>query len=162
MTEMAIVGVSDMKVSNDPEAVLVTYSLGSCIGVSIYDPVAHVGGLLHFMLPDSKIAVEKARRNPCMFLDTGLSALFKKAYRYGAHKKHIIIKIAGGAQVMDDVGFFNIGRRNYIALQEIINRNGLTIAAEHIGGNLNRTMRLEIATGRVYLKVPGTKERELV
>lgn len=161
MTAMTIVGVSDMKVSNDPDAVLVTYSLGSCIGVSIYDPVAHVGGLLHFMLPDSKIAVEKARHNPCMFLDTGLPALFKKAYRYGAHKKRIIIKIAGGAQVMNDVGFFNIGRRNYIALQEIINRNGLCIAAEHIGGNLNRTMRLEIATGRVYFKVPGTKEREL-
>ena len=79
-----IVGVSDMKVSNDREAILITYSLGSCIGVAIYDSVARVGGLLHYMLPESGLDQEKARKNPYMFADTGIPALFKAAYKLGA------------------------------------------------------------------------------
>ena len=80
------VGVSDMKVSNDPGAVLVTYSLGSCIGIAIYDSVVRVGGLLHFMLPESKLNLDKAKTTPCMFADTGIPALFKAAYKLGAKK----------------------------------------------------------------------------
>ena len=60
------VGIADMQVSNDPDAMLVTYSLGSCIGVMIYDPVVRVGGMLHYMLPDSNLDQVKARTRPCM------------------------------------------------------------------------------------------------
>lgn len=56
-----IVGVGDMIVSNDPEDIIVTYALGSCLGVVIYDPVANVGGMLHAMLPDSTLVVKKMR-----------------------------------------------------------------------------------------------------
>ncbi len=81
-----IVGVGDMKVSNDPNTVLVTYSLGSCIGVGVYDPVAKVAGLLHYMLPESSLDAVKARKNPFMFGDTGIPVLFKETYRLGAKK----------------------------------------------------------------------------
>ncbi len=85
-----VVGISDMKVSNNPEEVLITYSLGSCLGVIIYDPVARVAGMLHSMLPLSKIDPHKAKTTPYMFVDTGIPMLFKEAYRLGAKKKNIM------------------------------------------------------------------------
>ena len=59
-----VVGVGDMKVSNTIGDVIVTHALGSCIGLAIHDPVAHVAGILHFMLPLSSVNPEKARLNP--------------------------------------------------------------------------------------------------
>lgn len=156
-----IVGVADMKVSNHSESTLITYSLGSCIGVVVYDGVARVGGLLHFMLPESHIDPEKARRNPWMFADTGIPLLFKEAYKYGAEKARLVVKIAGGSQIMDDKGFFNIGKRNYAAMRKIFWRNNVLIKAEDVGGMINRTVRLEMATGKVWMKTSGEGEREL-
>jgi chemotaxis protein CheD len=156
-----IVGVADMKVSNHSESTLITYSLGSCIGVVVYDGVARVGGLLHFMLPESHIDPEKARRNPWMFADTGIPLLFKEAYKYGAEKGRLVVKIAGGSQIMDDKGFFNIGKRNYAAMRKIFWRNNVLITAEDVGGMINRTVRLEMATGKVWMKTSGEGEREL-
>ncbi len=79
-----IVSIADMKVTKNPDDTLITYSLGSCIGVAIYDPFVKVGGLLHFMLPDSRIDPQKAQRNPWMFADTGIPSLFKEAYKLGS------------------------------------------------------------------------------
>jgi chemotaxis protein CheD len=153
-----VVGVADMVVSEHPEEVLVTYSLGSCIGVAIYDPVVKVGGLLHYMLPDSTMDPEKARRMPAMFADSGIPSLFKQSYRLGAAKANLIVKVFGGAQILDENGVFNIGKRNYLALRKIFWKNNVMIAVEDVGGNVNRTVRLEIGTGRVSLKVSGTTE----
>jgi chemotaxis protein CheD len=72
-----VVGISDLKVSGNAGDILITYALGSCVGVAVYDPVGKVGGLLHFMLPDSSIDETKAKRNPAMFADTGIPLLFK-------------------------------------------------------------------------------------
>ena len=110
-----IVGIAAMEVCQDLQTGLITYSLGSCIGVTIYDPVAKVGGLLHYMLPESQIDPQKAQKNPFMFADTGIPLLFKEAYRCGAAKSRIVVKVAGGSQILDDTGFFNIGKRNYMA-----------------------------------------------
>ena len=82
-----IVGISDLKVSNNPADVLITYALGSCIGVAVFDPKARVGGLLHFMLPDSILNPNKARTMPAMFADTGITLLFKSCYAVGAEKR---------------------------------------------------------------------------
>ncbi len=101
-----IVGVADMKVSNNPTDNVITYSLGSCIGLVIYDPVARAGGILHYMLPESAIDKEKASRKPFMFADTGIPRLFKAAYAMGAKKPRIKIFVAGGAEILDQNGFF--------------------------------------------------------
>ena len=82
-----VVGVSDMKVNNDPKATIITYSLGSCIGIAVHDPVVKVGGILHFMLPESNLDPIKAKTNPFMFCDTGIPILFKSAYELGAKKQ---------------------------------------------------------------------------
>jgi len=147
-----IVGVADMKLSNHIDDILVTYALGSCVAVMIYDPVVKVGGLLHFMLPDSSLDSKKAEENPFMFADTGVKRLFLSAYELGASKKRIITKIAGGASILDDSDFFRIGERNVTALRRIFWRNNVIVEAEDTGGSLNRTVRLSIADGKVWVK----------
>ncbi|MCI0471712.1 MAG: chemotaxis protein CheD, partial [Candidatus Aminicenantes bacterium] len=113
-----VVGIADLRVSSNSKDVLVTYALGSCIGVVIYDPVVKVGGLLHYMLPDSNLDLNKARENPAMFADTGIPLLFKACYKLGAEKKHIKVKIAGGASILDDSNYFRIGEKNIMALRK--------------------------------------------
>jgi chemotaxis protein CheD len=156
-----IIGVADIAVSNDPSEDLITYSLGSCIAVVIYDPTVKVGGMLHYMLPESSMDPEKAKRIPAMFADTGIPTLFKQSYQYGATKKNLTVKVVGGAQIMDENGIFNIGKRNYLALRKLFWKNNVMVAAEHVGGNVNRTVRLELTTGCVILKVSGMGEFEL-
>lgn len=150
-----VVGVGDMKVSNDPSSVLTTYSLGSCIGVVIYDPVVVVGGLLHYMLPDSSIDELKAKKNPYMFGDTGIPLLFKETYKYGAKKNRMKIMVVGGAQILDQQGLFNIGKRNYTLLRKMFWKNNVMTDFEDVGGTSNRTVKLEIASGDTLLKVSG-------
>ncbi len=147
-----VVDIADLAVSSDPDTTLITYSLGSCIGLAIYDPVARVGGLLHYMLPESRLSPEKARSNPAMFCDTGVPRLFRAAYELGAVKSRLVVKVAGGSQLLDENGTFNIGKRNYLALRKIFWKNGVMIQAEHVGGSISRTVRLEIASGTVTLR----------
>jgi chemotaxis protein CheD len=154
-----IVGVADMKVSNDPDDILVTYSLGSCIGIAVYDPVARVGGILHFMLPVSGLDRDKARRNPFMFADTGIPRLFKSAYELGAKKSRLRVVVVGGSQVLDQHGFFNIGNRNQVAARKIFHRNNVVIDYSDVGGSSNRTLRLEVKDGKTSLEVSGQADK---
>ena len=156
-----VIGVADLAISNAQDDFLITYSLGSCIAVVIYDPVVKVGGMLHYMLPESSLDAEKAAKNPAMFADTGISTLFRQSYQFGTKKDNIVVKAVGGAQILDENGVFNIGKRNYVAMRKIFWRNNVMIAAEHVGGSVNRTVRLEVATGRVFVKVSGLGELEL-
>ena len=156
-----VIGVADMAVSSKAEETLITYSLGSCIAVITYDPVARVGGILHYMLPEATMDMDKAKKRPAMFADSGIPILFKQSYQLGATKKNTIVKVAGGSQIMDENGVFNIGKRNYLSMRKIFWRNNVLVAAEHVGGSVNRTVRLEVATGRVILKVSGFGEMEL-
>jgi len=156
-----VVGVADCQVSNQREDVLVTYALGSCIAVAIHDPVAGVGGLLHYMLPESAISPAKAGENPYMFADTGIPLLFRRSYECGADKRRLVVRVAGGAQVMDPEGVFNIGKRNYLALRKILWKAGVLLQGEDVGGNLSRTVRLEVGSGRFWLRGPGSLEKEL-
>lgn len=156
-----IVGVADMRISDDPDSVLVTYSLGSCIGVAVYDPVVKVGGLLHFMLPESRLDPDKAQNKPFMFADTGIPRLFKSAYERGAQKGRMRVIVAGGSQVLDQQGFFNIGKRNQMAVRKIFHRNNVIIDFSDVGGNANRTLRMAVKDGRTGLKVSGQGEKSI-
>jgi chemotaxis protein CheD len=149
---LLVIDIADLNVSKNTDTTLITYSLGSCIGVAIWDPVVHVGGMLHYMLPESTLSPEKAKSSPAMFCDTGIPRLFKAAYELGAQKKRLIVKIAGGSLLLDDNGTFNIGKRNYLALRKIFWKNGVMIDGEDVGGSVSRTMRLHVATGEVTIK----------
>ena len=150
-----VVGVGDMKVSNEPGVVLVTYSLSSCIGLAIHDSVAQVGGMLHYMLPESSLDGRKAQKNPYMFGDTGIPLLFKEAYKLGAKKNRLRVIVVGGAQILDQKGLFNIGKRNYTTLRKLFWKNNVMTDFEDVGGNVNRTLKLEIKTGQAWLKISG-------
>lgn len=147
-----VVGVSDLKVSGRVEDVLITYALGSCIGVAVYDPIVKVGGLLHFMLPDSMIDLKKARKIPEMFADTGIPLLFKSCYKLGAKKKRMIVKVAGGANILDNKNYFRIGKRNITALRKIFWKNNVLMDGEDVGGDHNRTVHFHISTGKIVIK----------
>ena|ERR1051325_5220751 len=153
-----IVGIAEMAVSNNQSVTLSTYSLGSCLGIAIYDPVVKAGGLLHLMLPDSAIDPVKAAKQPAMFVDSGVPALFRATYQLRAEKHRMIISVAGGAQILDNSGFFDIGRRNYEALARLLDAHALRIHAEHVGGLVNRTMYLCLATGEVRLRISGQSQ----
>jgi len=157
-----VVGISDFKVSNNINDVLVTYALGSCIGVTIYDPVVKIGGLLHFMLPESSIDIKKASENPAMFADTGIPLLFKNCYKFGADKKRMKVKVAGGASILDDSNFFRIGQKNITAMKKLFWKNNMLIGAEDVGSDYNRTIYMHISSGKVFVKTAHNGTRELV
>jgi len=154
------VSISEMAVSKHPDDVLITYSLGSCVGLSLYDPASGVGGLIHCMLPLSKIDPKKAKANPPMFTDTGVTALLEDVFNEGASRKHLVAKVAGGASLLDEKGMFKIGERNYTVLRKILWKNNILIAAEDVGGTIARTMALYMDSGRTTIKSQG-KEVEL-
>jgi chemotaxis protein CheD len=150
-----------MCVSQDPEDVIVTYSLGSCIGVSVYDSALKIGGMVHCMLPLSKISPEKALRKPCMFADTGVTLLLQEIFNLGATRNNMVVKVAGAASLLDEKGLFKIGERNYTVLRKILWKNNLLIAAEDVKGTASRTMTLYMKTGVTTVK-KGGKEGELI
>jgi len=153
-----IVGISDMRIGTKPDDVLITYSLGSCIGVVLWDPEAKVGALLHYMLPDSSIDAAKAAQKPFMFADKGVPLMFKEIYKHGAQKSRMKVYVVGGSQVMDESGMFNIGKRNQMIIRKMFLKNNVMITKEDVGGNVNRTISLEVGTGKVLMKVSGRGE----
>jgi len=157
-----IVGISDCKVTRDAESVLVTYALGSCIAVAMHDPVTKVSGLLHYMLPESAIDAQKAEQNPFMFADTGIPRMMDVLKSAGADGKRMVVRLTGGAQVLDSQGVFQIGKRNYLAARRILWKAGILVAAEAVGGDVSRTTRLEVSSGRLWVREGGGIERELV
>jgi chemotaxis protein CheD len=150
-----IVGIADLRVSSHPDDVMVTYALGSCVAVAVYDPVARVAGLLHFMLPSSSLNVSKAEENPSMFADTGIPFLFKSCYELGADKRRMVVKIAGGANIIGEASFFRIGQKNLTVLRKILWRNGILVSGQDTGGTMNRTLRFHIQDGRVLVRRSG-------
>ncbi len=154
-----IVQVGDMKVGKKGDEI-VTHALGSCLGLMIYDPVAQVGGMLHAMLPLSKINPEKAAANPYMFVDKGVPLLFKRVYDLGGVKGRLEVKAAGCGAPIGKNEMFKIGERNYTVLKKLLWKNGVLLKAEEVGGSISRTVYFDISTGRVTIK-NGRQEREL-
>jgi len=147
-----VVGIGELAVSNEPEEVIVTHALGSCIAVCVFDPIASVAAMLHFLLPDSRINEERARAQPGAFADTGIPLLFQTAYRYGLDKRRAVVKLAGGAEAADRAGTaFMTGRRNALAARNLLWRNGVMIRAADVGGADARTVHLSVHDGRVQI-----------
>lgn len=151
-----IVGISELAVSSDSAVTLVTYSLGSCVALSLHDPVAGVGGLMHAMMPASKASVEKAAENPAAYTDTAATLLIQRMYAHGATRKNLVAKVVGAASHVDNESFFKIGERNYTVLRKVLWKNEILIAAEDVGGSTSRTVYLEVRSGRTLVKSNGS------
>jgi chemotaxis protein CheD len=149
------VDISDMKMSRSREDVLVTYSLGSCVGLTLFDPVAGIGAMIHCMLPMSKIDPDKARLKPYMFVDTGVASMLKEMYEAGAQRHNLIAKVAGAGSPLGREQTFRIGERNYTILRKFLWKNNILIAKEDVGGTKARTLYLNMADGRTTVKAEG-------
>ena len=158
MKTRVVVDISDAKVSTDQSNVLTTYSLGSCIGVALYDPVVKAGGLLHYQLPSSTIDKPKAEKFPFMFGDTGMAILVNKLVSLGAVKKRMMVKIAGGASMSTGPKGFDIGKRNYLAIRKVLWKHGMLIDGEDIGGTSPRNMYLNMSDGTVTVRSVGLEK----
>lgn len=160
MEKKISVGIADMKITRQ-EGVLITYALGSCIGISFYDPMIKLGALLHIMLPERGRAGDT---NIFKFADSGIQETLRKLCAYGAMKKRLVCKIAGGAKMFEmkgGGGLGNIGERNAQNVKRILMAEGLRVASEDTGANYARTMLLDVATGKVYVRSAGKPERVL-
>ncbi len=155
------VGIAGLHVAKTDGDEIVTYALGSCLGITMYDPVSKVGGLVHVMLPDSSIDKVKAQKNPGMFVDTGVPALLEEMTRSGASRNRLRIAVAGGAsQKMSGQDQFRIGERNKQAFDAWMAAAGLRTIAEETGGtNCARTMTLSVANGSVEIKADGATRK---
>ena len=151
-----VVAVGDMKIGRDAD-IIVTHALGSCLGLMVYDPVAKVAGLLHAMLPLSKINPQKAEGNPNMFVDTGVPALFKALYAIGGQKTRMVVKAAGCGNPLGKNEMFKIGERNYAVLKKLLWKNSLLLEAEDVGGSASRTVHFDVATGQTVINSKGVK-----
>ncbi|MCL6477593.1 MAG: chemotaxis protein CheD [Peptococcaceae bacterium] len=151
------VGIADYKIAREPER-LITLGLGSCVGVSLYDPIKKVGGLLHVMLPDSTQFSNVNK--PAKFADLGIPLMIREMQKMGAQVNRLQAKLVGGAQMftgLDDKMTLNIGQRNTEKSREVLKKAGIPILSEEVGGNRGRTMILDTRTGEVIIRTLGNK-----
>jgi chemotaxis protein CheD len=158
--EQIVVGVGECAISGAPEQVLATYGLGSCIALAVYDPVTRVGGLAHFMLPDSAIDSGQRRGQPCAFADIAIPLLLQLTVRQGADMRRLRAYAAGAAQMIGSGPVFEIGRRNYEALLRGLRRADVPLEVQAVGGAVSRNLRLAIGTGRVRIWESGERHAD--
>ena len=156
-----MVGLGEVKISEDPETVLACLGLGSCVAISAFDATAKVGGMAHVVLPASHGKTgEKASR----YADVAVPLLFKTLRERGAVDSRLVINLAGGAQMSLAAGIgtaFKIGEENVAAVSAALTAAGLKPKAVETGGNKGRTMRLFIETGKAMVSSAGQESREL-
>ncbi len=160
MTKKISVGIADMKMTRQ-EGTLITYALGSCIGISFYDPMIKLGALLHIMLPEKN---QLNDTNVFKYADSGIQETLRKLAAFGAVKRRLVCKIAGGAKMFEMKGLGglgNIGDRNTQSVKKILMSEGIRIAGEDTGGNCARTMLMDVATGEVSIRSAGKPDHVL-
>jgi len=161
MPELIRVGMADYKVGRGP-AVIISYGLGSCIGISLYDPQTKIGGLLHIMLPDS--TQSKSSENPAKFADTGIPLMLDEVVKLGAVRSRLVAKIAGGAQMFafaNATDIMRVGARNAEAAKSMLQKLRIPILAEDTGANYGRTVQIDLDTGIYKVKTIDRGEKEM-
>ena len=159
VSKMTAVNFSEMKISRNPMETLVAFSIGAGIGMTAFDPVSGVGGLLNFILPDSTSATGiDPEKSPLMFADTGVPFFLKAFFEQGVRPESMKVVIAGGAHIMDQTSTFNIGQKNVEALKICLAGYDLRPRHEDIGGTSSRTLSLEIGSGCNCIKIFGQGE----
>ena len=150
------VGIADMKLAKG-NGMLITYALGSCIGLCFLDPMVHLGALLHIMLP---LNMEAGRTHPLKYADTGIRETLRQMESQGARRSRITVKIAGGAKMFEVSGgsLGNIGQRNIESVHTILNKEGIRLTDEHVGGTVARTLLFDVASGKACIRSYGKQD----
>ena len=155
------VGMADLKIAKAPDS-LITLGLGSCIGLTLYDPVAKVGGMVHYMLPDSTQL--KNNTNIAKFGDTGIKELYRLMIAAGASQKRMVAKIAGGAKMFEVSGLSSVGHvgeRNTEEAKKMLKELKIPLIAEDTGLNYGRTVELNCENGEFFIKAVGKSNKTI-
>jgi len=158
-----VLGVGDFAASSDAADVLKTFSLGSCVAVTFWDPRRRIAGMAHIVLPDSSQAKDKADERPGFFADTGIEAVLRRMADLGCHPRGrgVVIKAAGGARMLELAKSFDIGKHNVLAVRKVLWSLGLGLLAEDTGGSESRTVEIDVAAGTTRITAPDRRERIL-
>ncbi|MDN5330922.1 MAG: chemotaxis protein CheD [Tepidanaerobacteraceae bacterium] len=154
--EIIRVGMGEYKTAKAP-ALLVSFGLGSCVGVALYCGAKKIGGLAHIMLPDSSLT-GKSDFNPGKFADTAIDLLILEMRNKGANTKKLVAKIAGGAQMFQlksENSVMMIGKRNVEAVRKKLSELNIDLIAEDVEGNYGRTIEFCCDTGKLTVKTIG-------
>ena len=151
------VGIGEFAVSDRPNDLIITAALGSCVAVCVWEPVAGVAGMLHFLLPDARSNPQRAQAEPAAFADSGIPLLFHATYKLGAQKNRCKVWLIGGADIAghSSEGILSMGRRNVLAARGVLWQNGMLIQGEAVGGNAPRTVTVSVADGHITVKSNG-------
>ena len=157
-----VLGVGDYGASNSPGDDVKTFALGSCVSVIFLDPKTRTVGMAHIALPDSSINKAKATEKPGYFADTAIPALLMQMTKFGCDKRGKgMVKLCGGANVMDTNDTFQIGKRNALAIKKILWSYGMGAVAEDLGKNYSRTVVISVSAGQITLSSPGKPNWQL-
>lgn len=153
--------LADSVANNNPNDTLIAYGIGSTLAVILYDEGVKAGGILHFMLSNSAVGSLKTREYPAMYADSGIPQLVKSCVELGARKDALTARLAGGAFMLGKGISQSVSDGNLSAARKILSKMGIKVAAEDTGGNHMRTVRLDIATGKAYLRRPNCNWEEI-
>ena len=159
--ETIIAGMGELHVSSSPDAILACIGLGSCIALFVYDRVARVGGLVHIVLPKHDGGHGD---NLAKYADTAVPMLIEAVVKKGAIRNRLIIKLVGGSQMTAAAGLsdtFKIGARNLAEVIAALEREQMRPVAADTGGNMGRTVRMYLDTGKIIVKTVTGVAREL-
>lgn len=156
-----VIGIGGVKALAGSGGHIITHALGSCLGVTIYDPVAKVGGMLHAQLPNAEQDPERAKREPGIYVDLGIATLFRAAYAVGGQKERMRVCVSGCAAigVMAGNDIFAIGKRNQATMRKVFWQNKVMVAGDDTGGHKPRTLILDFRTGETFVDSEGTRYR---
>lgn len=159
--ELFVVGMGEIVVTASPDAVLSCIGLGSCVAVCAYDRLVKVGGMAHVVLPQHN---GLPGSNYAKYADTAVPLLLEEMNKKGGVKSRLIVKIAGGAQMTVAPGLrdtFKTGEKNLAQIMLVLQREKIALAVADTGGNLGRTVRLYVDTGKVTVKTANGIAQEL-
>ena len=152
------VGLGEIAVSQNRDQILVAFGLGSCVGIGAYDPVKGVAGLLHAVLPEplNGSDVESTK-----YVKNGIIKLFEQMEDLGAKKDRLIVRMAGGANMLTSPGLsktFDIGTRNIAVAEKVLGEQKIKLISQSVGGNTGRTLRVYVSDGKMTIRMIGEKE----
>lgn len=150
-------GIGEYGVVKTPGDVIKTHALGSCVAIIILDPTTRSVGMVHVALPESKVHPSRAEKLPGYFADTAVPVLLQMMKDMGAagNLKKLVVKLTGGANVMDKNNTFNIGKRNALAIKKALWQQRMGAVAEEVGGTISRTVTVAVDDGKVVVTSPG-------
>lgn len=155
------VNIAEMKIGSAPD-ILVTRGLGSCLGITIYDPLKKIGGIAHPMLPDINLA--RVKSNPYRFVNSAIMKMIEELEKMGGLKSRFVAKIFGGAKMFSSFAqdnLLNVGQKNIDMALNVLKDLGIKIVAQDTGGNFGRTVEFDLEDGKTYVNTVFKGKKEI-